>query len=297
MEASSNPALTRRFATDLPPPPLGGQASTRLIQVEGGRWFGLTSFRLDDFRSSADAQAPVGVVAAWQDASALMNAACDDLYANVALAALGFLVVELFLILSVRVATRRLESEIATATAETRALLEQVSAMAERDPLTELFNRRAFDYRMDAAIALADRSGTPLSLAIIDLDHFKAINDTHGHNAGDRVIARIARLLLDLARASDIACRWGGEEFVLALPATADRQALVMLERLRDSLSACNADSDEEPPPFTFSAGIAQWQRGDSLDTLLKRADRALYRAKANGRDRIEITTREQIVV
>ena len=298
MEASSNPALTRRFLPNLPQR-ISTDTETRLIRVEGGRWFGLTTFPLDGFSpSTGDRTPPAGMVAAWQDASDLMGAAQQDVKESILMAVAGFLAVLVLLITSVRLATRRLETEIAEATAESRSLLDQVSAMAERDPLTGLYNRRSFDTRMAEACAAAERDGVPLSLAIIDLDHFKSINDTYGHCAGDNVIALIAALLHDMARATDVVCRWGGEEFVLALPTTADRQALVMLERLRSCLAEHNATAAEgSTPPFTFSAGICQRQAGDSLDTLLKRADRALYRAKEQGRDRIEIAASDQIMV
>lgn len=296
MEASTNPALTRHFAADIPA--LEETATTtRLVRGEGGRWFGLTTFPLKDFAANLDDNPPpVGLVMAWQDATAQVVAAQADLRDTVVFATLAFLLVEILLVLSVRLATRRLEQEIATATTEAHSLLEQVSQMAERDPLTDLYNRRAFDTRMAEILAMTARAELPLSLAVIDLDHFKIINDTYGHCAGDHVIARIAGLLHEVARTSDVACRWGGEEFVLVLPATADRQALVMLERLRGRLAESNQVKDGETPPFTFSAGIAQWQRGDDLDSLLKRADRALYRAKHLGRDRIEITAPAEAV-
>ncbi|MCR6632343.1 MAG: diguanylate cyclase [Magnetospirillum sp.] len=296
MEASSNPALTRRFAGGIRP--MADGAVTRLVRVEGQRWFGVTTFALRDFAALADGdRAPVGVVAAWQDATELVAAADADLRENILFAALAFLLVETFLILSVRMVTRRLEVEIDIATAEVRSLLDKVTAMAERDPLTDLYNRRSFDQRMAEVMSLAERTHTPLSLAIIDLDKFKSINDTYGHGAGDRVIARIAKLVHEMVRVSDIPCRWGGEEFVLAMPATEDGQAMVLLDRLRRRLTESNEGDDSDTPAFTFSAGIAQLQSGDTLDTLLKRADRALYRAKNGGRDRIETETAAEAAV
>ncbi|MCA1906864.1 MAG: diguanylate cyclase [Magnetospirillum sp.] len=282
IEASSNPAITRSVIDTLPPL-AQDQSDTRMIQTPSGKWLGVTTFPLLDFAAKADpTRPPVGMVAVWQDASDLREGVNRGLRHTLAAALLAFLLVETVLIVGIRYTTRRLESEIARATAESRQLLQRVTELAERDPLTDVYNRRSFSRRMDEEIARHQRTGALLSLAVIDLDHFKRINDTYGHAAGDDVILRLVEHVHRVLRTSDLCGRWGGEEFLLALPETGLLEAGRVLERLRHSIAA-----DPGTVSFTFSAGVTQWRDGDDLDSMLLRADAQLYRAKQEGRDRI----------
>lgn len=282
MEASSNPAITRLIVGNLSQP-ARGQSTTVLQRSPAGRWLGVTTFPLLDYSARGDGErAPVGMVAVWQDASDLMTGLHGDLRTTLVTAVLAFLLVESVLILGVRMATRRLENEITNATAESRALLDRVTELAERDPMTDLYNRRSFSRRMSEELARQQREHHALSLAIIDLDHFKRINDSHGHAAGDDVILRLVHHLGHVLRATDLSGRWGGEEFLIAFPGAGLLEAGRVLDRLRETIAG-----DKAPIPFTFSAGVTQWRDGDDLDTMLHRADTALYRAKDEGRDRI----------
>jgi len=282
IEASSNPAITRSVIDSLPPL-AQDQSETRLIQTPSGKWLGVTTFPLLDFAAKSDpSRPPVGMVAVWQDATDLLAGVNQGLRHNLVAALLAFLLVESVLVVGVQYTTRRLESEIARATAESRQLLHRVTELAERDPLTDVYNRRSFSRRMDEEIARRNRSGMPLSLAVIDLDHFKRINDTYGHATGDDVILRLVEHVHKVLRSSDLCGRWGGEEFLIALPETALLEAGRVLERLRESIA-----DDCGTVPFTFSAGLTQWRDGDDLDSMLLRADTQLYRAKQEGRDRI----------
>ncbi|MFA6022413.1 MAG: diguanylate cyclase [Rhodospirillales bacterium] len=282
MEASSNPAITRAVIDALPQP-ARGQSDTRLLRSPAGRWLGVTTFPLLDFPAQADAaRPPIGMVAVWQDATDLIDGLHADLRTTMAGALLAFILVETVLIAGVHLTTRRLEREIAGATAESRALLRKVTELAERDPLTDLYNRRSFSRRMSEETARQQREERPLSLAIIDLDHFKRINDTHGHAAGDEVILRLVGHLSHVLRGSDLCGRWGGEEFLIAFPAATVLEAGRVLERLRECIA-----NDRGPLAFSFSAGVTQWRDGDDFDTMLHRADESLYRAKREGRDRI----------
>lgn len=282
IEASSNPAITRAVIDALPQPGRGA-SETRLVRGPGERWLGVTTFPLLDFPAQAQPErAPVGMVAVWQDATDLVDGLHGDLRRTLAWALAAFLLVETVLVGGVHLATRRLEEEIAKATNESRLLLLKVTELAERDPLTDLYNRRSFSRRMAEELTRNRRAPRPLSLAVIDLDHFKRINDTFGHAAGDDVILRLVGHLGHVLRGSDLCGRWGGEEFLVAFPGAALLEAGRVLDRLRQAIAA-----DPGPVPFSFSAGVTQWRDGDDLDSMLHRADEQLYRAKREGRDRV----------
>lgn len=159
--------------------------------------------------------------------------------------------------------------------------------LATRDALTGLHNRRSLAEVGLAEIERARRHGARLSAAMIDIDHFKRINDTRGHAAGDAVLRAVAACLRAGLRASDICGRWGGEEFVVLLPETDSSAALRVLERTRERIVATPFSAGEgEPERVSISAGVAEWSAGESLDALIDRADRACYAAKRAGRDR-----------
>lgn len=174
--------------------------------------------------------------------------------------------------------------------AENHLLHAQLREQALRDPLTGLHNRRYLFEVGPGMLERARRNGTVLAVVLLDLDHFKLLNDTYGHQAGDTVLQRFGRLLVEALRKSDTVCRHGGEEFVALMPDIDANGAQAMLTRL---LEAYEADPPEHGrrrlPRCTFSAGIALFPRhGSTLEQLLSRADRALYRAKQRGRSRIE---------
>ncbi|MFY7953118.1 MAG: diguanylate cyclase [Armatimonadaceae bacterium] len=158
----------------------------------------------------------------------------------------------------------------------------RLSLMAEQDPLTRLKNRRVFEDRLAQSFQLARRHNHPLSVLMIDVDHFKAYNDAHGHVAGDVALAAVADTLVRTARASDVVARFGGEEFVLLLPHTDGRQAHQAAQRIRTALAG-----DPTPhQPLTISVGIGYYRSGmEDPEDLIKSADRALYQAKYAGRD------------
>jgi diguanylate cyclase (GGDEF)-like protein len=158
--------------------------------------------------------------------------------------------------------------------------------LATTDALTGLANRRAMTLEIEAALALAQRSGQPIALAMIDIDHFKHINDRHGHAAGDAALVRCAQLLQGHLRAADRLGRWGGEEFVLVAPLTRVSACMELAERLRATVAASAFDHGAA---VTLSIGLAGYQPGDGLSSLLARADQALYRAKTLGRNRVEL--------
>jgi diguanylate cyclase (GGDEF)-like protein len=158
--------------------------------------------------------------------------------------------------------------------------------LATTDPLTGLANRRHFTTSAEGILARAERTDTPVALILADLDHFKRINDRHGHATGDQVLRAVAEVLKALVRKGDLSARWGGEEFVMLLSGADLTGATAFAERLRGAIATIEAVPGEL---VTLSQGIALYRLGDDLDSLLKRADTALYRAKDRGRDRLEV--------
>jgi diguanylate cyclase (GGDEF)-like protein len=174
--------------------------------------------------------------------------------------------------------------------AQIEGLHEQLREQALNDPLTGLHNRRYLFEVAPGALDLARRQAKPLCVVLLDLDHFKLLNDTYGHQAGDLVLTRFATLLRQMLRASDIVCRHGGEEFVVVMPDIDAEGAQAMLTRLLAALQTLPPEPGRRRTPnASFSAGIALFPRhGNTLEQLLSRADRALYAAKHQGRARIE---------
>ncbi|MEO0035078.1 MAG: hypothetical protein RLZZ501_1101 [Pseudomonadota bacterium] len=162
-------------------------------------------------------------------------------------------------------------------------LVADIARQASLDPLTGLLNRRAFAAIAGKLLAAAGRSGRPVALLMLDLDHFKRANDSRGHAFGDELLCRFARVAERELRAGDVICRHGGEEFAALLPDADPDQALLVADRLRRAFAE---DSCAAEVRATVSVGIAACDLGDGLDGLLRRADRALYRAKNEGRDR-----------
>jgi diguanylate cyclase (GGDEF)-like protein len=172
--------------------------------------------------------------------------------------------------------------------------MHRMEELALTDGLTGLPNRRALLNRAMSGLGTARRKRLPYGVAMADIDHFKAINDTHGHAAGDQALQRLGRLLEDSLRASDEVGRWGGEEFLILLPETDEAEALRVAERLRAAV-------EEEPfviegevtLKVTISIGVAALdapaQSALVLDALIRMADDALYRAKDAGRNRVEV--------
>lgn len=169
---------------------------------------------------------------------------------------------------------------------ELREALERIRLLATRDDLTGLPNRRHAEQLLALEESRAQRQGSPLALAMVDIDSFKRINDTFGHAAGDRVLQLISAHAPAGLRDTDVIARWGGEEFLLILPDADVDAALQVVQRLRELIAQPQTWGADAALKVTFSAGIALWHDGESMHQTLARADAALYRAKAQGRDR-----------
>lgn len=177
-------------------------------------------------------------------------------------------------------ANRELEDEVARRTADLERLM-------RTDPLTGIGNRRLLLEHLERATERAARDRAPLVAIFVDLDHFKTINDRHGHPIGDKALVRVAGALRANLCRDGIVCRYGGEEFVAVLENTSLGEGLAAAERMRAAIARIRVA--EIDGPLTASAGLAAWSPGSSIDAFLAAADRALYRAKSGGRDRCEI--------
>lgn len=169
---------------------------------------------------------------------------------------------------------------------ELRDTLEKVQALASRDALTGLYNRRHMQDRLVDSAKRHERYGERFTVVLVDLDHFKRINDVHGHRVGDEALMAFASAATLALRESDTVGRWGGEEFLFILPNTSPTKALVALDRLRAALQHCSISSRVPGLRVAFSAGVAQHDLAAPVHRTLERADQALYQAKTAGRNR-----------
>jgi len=181
---------------------------------------------------------------------------------------------------------RHIAAEL-TAVTRSLVLLERLREMAETDALTGLANRRRCVERIEHELARAKRTSRPLCLMICDVDHFKAVNDTHGHNAGDEVLRAVAKELEARVRTVDLVGRWGGEEFVVVLPEAPLAGGRLVAERLRRAVESLTFAGPLEG--VTISAGVVECDPALPLDALVQRADECLYEAKAKGRNRVVV--------
>jgi diguanylate cyclase (GGDEF)-like protein len=194
---------------------------------------------------------------------------------------------------------RELNERLAALESANLDLLVKNSALSEisaRDSLTGLYNRWYVMEKIDSEMNRSLRHGSPVSLIMMDIDHFKRVNDSFGHSAGDRVLRSVGQVLRDSCRVYDVAGRYGGEEFCIVLPETRVGNTTVVAERIRERLAASRFDVGEESVVVTASIGIAGIESIEAEDglsplSLIDRADQALYSAKHHGRNRVEMWT------
>jgi diguanylate cyclase (GGDEF)-like protein/PAS domain S-box-containing protein len=176
----------------------------------------------------------------------------------------------------------------------TKRLQQELRLMASTDPLTGLLNRRRFLEQAESEFLRSQRYRHELAMVMLDIDHFKTINDTHGHFVGDQVLVALSRATANLLRATDILGRWGGEEFVILMPETPLAGAAILAERLRELLARLTVDTAAGTLHFTISAGVAARGGPDAgITDIMHRADTALYAAKHHGRNRIQVLAAE----
>ena len=202
---------------------------------------------------------------------------------------------ELKTILEQRVEDRT--SELQTTNKKLKLKLTQINKLqaklveeAIRDPLTGLYNRRFMNENLNLEIARAKRLNFPIAIFFLDIDHFKKFNDRYGHQVGDSILIEIGKVLLTGKRAGDIACRYGGEEFLIVLPGMPKDKAKMSAERIKAQIKAIKIPNLNERVKVTISIGVAVFPQDATLmDELIFEADQALYFAKLKGRDRVEL--------
>ena len=163
----------------------------------------------------------------------------------------------------------------------------QLEALSTTDWLTKVSNRSKLDAIFGEQIQRAQRYGAPFSILLCDVDFFKRVNDTHGHQCGDQVLVELAKLLKNSLRQMDHVGRWGGEEFLVILPETQLEEAVTLAERLRSAVDAHAFPGAQRH--VTISLGVSSYQPDDTADAMTARADQALYRAKSEGRNRVHV--------
>lgn len=177
-------------------------------------------------------------------------------------------------------------SELEQRNDDLQIISKSMKKLAYTDSLTGLDNRRAAEKTISAYLKRYNITFSPFTLAIIDIDHFKVVNDTFGHQIGDQVLQEVAEIFTNSIRPSDRAYRWGGEEFLVALPETQQSEAIIMLNRLADNIRELRV---HDVGTITISVGISEFIINDNFDSIVKRVDDALYNAKSNGRDKVVI--------
>lgn len=193
----------------------------------------------------------------------------------------------------VQTANEQYRKELAEANGkveEQQLELDRLQSNVGVDSLTEIPNRRALDERMVEIVDRAKRYDRIFSAIMIDIDHFKVVNDKHGHSAGDRVLRAVAQLLKDNKRSSDFLARYGGEEFVLLLPETTLESAETLANKLRERVAGSNFQYQKKNLEVTISAGVGEWAaEKDTAEKLMDRIDKALYEAKRGGRNQVRV--------
>jgi len=159
-----------------------------------------------------------------------------------------------------------------------------ISQIAEKDELTQIYNRTKLKTLLSLTLRNAEIYHTPFTIVMFDIDHFKKVNDTYGHDAGDKVLIQVASLLKNLLRSQDTLSRWGGEEFIILSESTTIDEAFILAERLRHAIETFSFDI---PDTITCSFGVSEYMPSDTPSSIIKRADDALYRAKKEGRNRV----------
>ena len=306
VEASSSDSLrlilsTRQHLSD---DSLINQAKTELVTTPEGA-FALTYFGIQDYIGQKEDRAePVGQVLIWHEADSLLEDLKQDTWLNISVAFIGFIIIEFILFYAIRYTNRRLTQEVKRRTAEVELLNEELSHLANTDTLTGLYNRRFLMQRFEEEFSRASRENLPLSMIILDLDHFKRINDTYGHTSGDQVLRLVGAYLKRHSRSYDVAARYGGEEFCMLLPNTGQQDALDYAQRLCRGFPEyvqldVGSHKDvwlDKRVPITCSVGVCERKHSDSAERLLSLADSALYAAKQQGRDRVVLYDKKDVL-
>ncbi len=289
IEATSSPALEfllqARSQDDWYEPPEQGR--TTLLHTEQGP-IAVTEFALRDYIGERDGhEVSVGRIMIWKPATEIVQDLRDKTWLNIIYAAVGFVLIELALFWGIRLALRQLEQTVDDRTHEIQVLYAQMEEIAHKDSLTGVYVRRFFMERLEEELNRTRRLKLPSALLMLDVDHFKKVNDTWGHQAGDAVLSALGKTIRDSCRNYDIAGRYGGEEFCILLPNVSADDAMQKAEKLRKSVQDEVMIPDSGGRTATISVGVAPYAENMSTEEWLKAADNALYKAKNTGRNKV----------
>ena len=176
------------------------------------------------------------------------------------------------------------ETELYNKNLELQKMNEELKRLSSTDQLTKLFNRRKMHEELDKEYKRASRYKNPFSIIMFDIDFFKKINDTFGHQAGDAVLSELSHLVKKIIRATDVASRWGGEEFLILCPETNLNQASILAEKIRSNVENYNFPVDKT---VTVSIGVSEFRKDSSIENIIEQADERLYKAKNSGRNKV----------
>ena len=262
-----------------------------------GDEYAVIHFPLYDYRATTrgnDQRA--GMVVMLTKITDMINEHERQLWVNLLYATVGFIIIEWLLFYGLKLASQRLRFVIKQQTSEIHELKEYYKSLSQIDGLTRLYNHSFFNQRLQQEMQRSQRADTPLCLLMCDTDDFKQINDQYGHLVGDKVIEGISALIRRTVRGSDFAGRYGGEEFIVALPDTRIDNACELANRLIKAIRACRFEVTKGKVSVTSSIGVAAWDGSDSLEVFIKSTDAALYQAKQKGKDRVDVSGRSLFV-
>lgn len=280
IEDSTIPStMTKEFFLHLPPHvnTLRANDVGSIIAI-GQKHYQIAHFPLRDYRGNLNPDLPdAGMVLAWQDITPTWKSFTTSVQMNIIVVFISLILLEIILISGWKFGSRQLQQTIDKQTAE-------LEALATRDQLTGILNRRKLEEYFTQEINRHHRYNTLFSVIMFDLDHFKKVNDTWGHDVGDLVLKKVVALTLKHIREIDIFARWGGEEFIILLPQTDIQQAQKLAERLRIAVADTLIN---DTIAITISLGLAQHNQNETMDEILKRVDQCLYAAKDAGRNQV----------
>lgn len=256
----------------------------------GGANMLVTALPLHDFQGQSEGLSPIGRILLWKNVDTYLSEGAQEwkslLLANLAWLSITLAATYLLMLKAHGWLERRIEQQ----TSQISALLAESREEANVDPLTLCRNRRYLMQRIEEHIATHERHGHVFSILMIDIDHFKEVNDRHGHLCGDEILRQVAEILKRLSRTSDVTARYGGEEFCILLPNSTLEGARLLAERFRlEVVRARQGLQCAQGWPLAISIGVAEHRAGEDKDDLLQRADDALYASKHNDRNRVSL--------
>lgn len=266
------------------------EGRTIILKTQSGP-ITLTEFALRDYIGIRDKhEPPLGRVMIWQPADSALKGLYHDTWVNIVYAIVVFILIELALYFGMHLAMSKLEATIKSRTRDIRTLNAKLEEMANKDALTGVYSRRYLMERVRQELNRASRGEYPAVILMLDVDHFKQINDNWGHQTGDRVLAKLGRIMMEHARNYDVVGRYGGEEFAILIPGANEKMGYQIAEKLRVRVAEEIKIPGSEDSIITISVGVAGYKKDYRQENWFAAADTALYAAKRAGRNRVIVS-------